>query len=438
MNTFAQHIDALQKYYEQSITLLAEKKIPIEAVLLHSGSENRYWVDDAPTPFVPNPHFNHWLPVEQADQMVLIQPGKKPVYFQVVPKSFWFDPEVQVDSWWADCFEIIELDKPDQILQHLGTLRRIAFVGENVGFASTMGLPSNLQNERNLTNRLDFNRSIKSDYEISCLRVANDMALHAHAAAKRTFDEFGSEWAIHAAYLEALEIIEPQLPYQNIVGLDEKSAILHYQHKRAQSGADSQVLLIDAGARYRRYASDLTRTYARENTHPVFVEVIARVEKQMLELCDLCTVGTPYQNIHEAALASCRDILVDLDIVRGSKDELNEKQIAKLFFPHGIGHSLGIQVHDISGHFLDETGVLAAPPEKFKHLRLTRKLDEGFVITIEPGLYFIPVLLNPERDTPKGKLLNWSLIDELIPLGGARFEDNVLVHADGPVNLTRP
>ena len=91
----------------------------------------------------------------------------------------------------------------------------------------------------------------------------------------------------------------------------------------------------------------------------------------------------------------------------------------------------------MGGYLIDDTGKVKPPQEKDRYLRLTRCLEVGMVCTIEPGLYFIPVLLDPQRDSDIGTHLNWDLIEALIPFGGIRIEDNVLVGENGPENLTR-
>jgi Xaa-Pro dipeptidase len=108
-----------------------------------------------------------------------------------------------------------------------------------------------------------------------------------------------------------------------------------------------------------------------------------------------------------------------------------------VFFPHGLGHLLGLQVHDVGGRLANRDGELAPPPAAWPGLRNTRTLDAGAVVTIEPGLYFIPALLESARDGAAASAINWSLIKELMPFGGIRIEDNVLATTDGADNLTR-
>jgi len=436
---FSAHIASLQQTYERAMTTLAEREggPEIEAILIHSGSEHHYYADDRGIPFEAFGHFKHWLPLNRPDQMVLIQPGEKPTYYQVVPSDFWYEQGVARADWWADRFEIVALEKQGEVFDHLPETRRIAFLGEETGFAAELGLPRQLVNHRALRDYLDFYRAVKSDYEVAMMREANRLGMICHQAALEAFQRGASEYEIHLAFLGADQMIEHDSPYTNIVALDEKGAILHYQNKRRASGADSKVLLIDAGCRVNGYASDITRTHVRDGVHPVFRSLLEGMERLELDLVGRARVGAAYAEIHFAAHDGVLDLLMRHEIVKDDRDALEEHYVSKLFFPHGIGHLLGLQVHDVAGHIADDAGTPAPPPINHAWLRLNREMREGMVFTIEPGLYFIPVLLEPERETERGKLLNWDLIETLTPLGGVRIEDNILVTADGPVNLTR-
>lgn len=439
---FSDHIRHVQAVYAQALQALREEpQAPdIDAVLLHSGSLGVYFADDNHLPFRSSGHFNYLVPdLNMPDQMVLIKPGERPTYFQVVPTDFWYEQGAEVAAWWSDQFDIVQLDKPEKVLDHLPPHRRIAFIGENTGFAADLGLPAYLQNEKHLINYLDYYRGMKTEYEVAQIKEANRLALVSHRAAHQAFLAYGSEWDIHMAYLNANQMLEMDTPYTNIVALDEKSAILHYQNKRRASGRDSKVLLIDAGYRHNGYCSDITRTYVREDSHPLFNRLADQMDRLQLELVELVQVGVPYIQIHEAAHEKVLDLLLESELVIGSRDEVLDAKVSSLFFPHGVGHLLGLQVHDVGGFFKDETGVLVPPPQEHRFLRLNRPMTDGMVFTIEPGIYFIPVLLEPERqsDSKRGRFVNWSLVEELVPFGGIRVEDNILVSTEGPVNLTR-
>ena len=434
---FKGHIDKLQNQYEAIFLELAEIGTSLDGVLIHSGTEDIYFQDDNHMPFKAFPHFLHWVPISRSDQALLIRPGQKPIYFQVIPTDFWYDQTVKVDSWWADSFDIVQLENSQEVFKHLPPLRSIAFLGRATEFAGQLGLPSQFWNYPDLLHRLNWNRAYKTEYEIACMRQANRIAVKSHEAAEKCFIEGGSELDIHLAYLKASKTMEHQSPYMNIVALDKKSAILHYQFKGTTPSHDNQVMLIDAGSTCLFYGSDLTRTYARETAHPVFKRIIAAVNRIQLELVNEVKPGRPYQDIHIKAHEMILDTLIEEGVVSGARAALEEHMVSHLFFPHGIGHILGLQVHDVGGHYKDPSGQIQAPPKEYAFLRLTRTMEPGMIFTIEPGLYFIPVLLDPERDTKRGSYLNWSLIDELIPCGGVRIEDNILVTESGADNLTR-
>lgn len=434
---YREHVETLAKRYTEAIELAASDGHVIEAVLLHSGSETVYFSDDQHVPFVANAHFRQWAPVNRPDQMVLFEPSRRPVYFQVVPADFWYDQTICREDWWAECFDVVELSAPEQVLDRLPAKRRIAFLGENTAFASSIGLPSTLQNEDRFVASLAYFRSLKTAYEVGRVREANRVALGGHDAARAAFDAGASEWEIHMEYLRACGYEDCDLPFPNIIALDEKSAILHYQNKRRGTGRTSRVLLIDAGARSSVLCSDITRTHVRTGAHPVFEalwEGMAQVQREMVAAVRAATAFPDLQfETHRKIL----NLLRQTDVYVGSAEEAEAQKISRLFFPHGLGHLLGIQVHDVGGRVGNVMGEIVPPPADFPNIRLTRVLEAGMVITIEPGIYFIPALLDPERSSEKGRLLDWKLIDGLLPLGGIRIEDDVLVTTEGRENLTR-
>ena len=434
---FAEHIATLNKRYAEAIESLKKEGVAIDAVLIHSGSEAVYYADDHIISFKAFGHFNQWIPVNRPDQLVLIEPGKKPIYYQVVPRDYWYDQSVPTEEWWARQFEIDGLASADDVFDRLPPRRRIAFMGQGTELAGRMGLPSNLHNHRGLLSRLDWQRGIKTDYEVARMREANALAQKGYAAARAAFECRGDEWSIHTAFLLACGITEEETAFPSIVAIDEKSAILHYQHKRRGSAVAGRVALVDAGCRAAAYCSDCTRTYASDRAHPVFRSLVEGMDRLQLGLVECVKPNRPYLELHEEAHRRVTTLLHEFGICTSSEDEMGAQKISHLFFPHGIGHLLGIQVHDVGGKMKDPSGEPAPPPPEHPFLRLTRRTEPGMLFTIEPGLYFIPTLLDPERATDRGRTLNWKLIDELIPLGGIRFEDNVVVTASGCENLTR-
>jgi Xaa-Pro dipeptidase len=161
------------------------------------------------------------------------------------------------------------------------------------------------------------------------------------------------------------------------------------------------------------------------------------METLELALVDEVKPGKTYQSLHASTLTRIASVLVDHNICKGEPADLIERNIPQLFMPHGVGHLLGIQVHDVAGHQSDINGTILSPPENSPALRNTRLMEVNMVFTVEPGLYFIPLILEAERCSDRGKLINWNTIDELYPCGGIRIEDNIRVTSDGAENLTR-
>ena len=431
--TYANHVATLTSKYEQ---ILAAG----QSVLIHSGTEHHYFGDDRAIVFQAFGHFAHWLPVNRPDHFVLVRAGDKPRYFQVVPQDFWYDQSLQIDADLEpaihEAFDVVRLSSIDDVAKQT-ELTVCDYLGPDPSWAAAQGIAQAKTNAPALLALLDFARAVKAKYEIDQLRLANQQGLVGHAAAAECFLGGGSEFEIHNAFLQACSLLEYETPYTNIVGLDTNAAVLHYQHKSRTRVPNAQLLLIDAGSRINGYGSDITRTTPSQHCHPVMDSLITGMEALELEIVASVKPGVAYPALHDQAIAGVASLLVEHGIAKVAKSELIERRLAHAFMPHGVGHLLGIQVHDVGGHQLNSSGGRIEPPAHSPALRTTRVLSEDMVFTVEPGLYFIPMLLDPLRTGYAREALNWPLIDELIPSGGIRIEDNIRVTATGAENLTR-
>lgn len=431
--TYANHVATLTSKYEQ---ILAAG----QSVLIHSGTEHHYFGDDRAIVFQAFGHFAHWLPVNRPDHFVLVRAGDKPRYFQVVPQDFWYDQSLQIDADLEpaihEAFDVVRLSSIDDVAKQT-ELTVCDYLGPDPSWAAAQGIAQAKTNAPALLAPLDFARAVKAKYEIDQLRLANQQGLVGHAAAAECFLGGGSEFEIHNAFLQACSLLEYETPYTNIVGLDTNAAVLHYQHKSRTRVPNAQLLLIDAGSRINGYGSDITRTTPSQHCHPVMDSLITGMEALELEIVASVKPGVAYPALHDQAIAGVASLLVEHGIAKVAKSELIERRLAHAFMPHGVGHLLGIQVHDVGGHQRNASGGRIEPPAHSPALRTTRMLSEDMVFTVEPGLYFIPMLLDPLRTGDAREALNWPLIDELIPSGGIRIEDNIRVTATGAENLTR-
>lgn len=409
-----------------------------DTLAIHAGSPHLLFLDDHPYPFKPNPHFKLWVPLEDAvDCWLVYRPGEKLRLIFLQPADYWHKPPSLPQGFWTRHFQIEVIREPGEARRHLthhvGNGGRCAFIGEwqqpfaDWGFAES--------NPEALLHRLHHPRAIKTEYELECMRHASHAAARGHVAAEAAFRAGKSEYEIHMAYVRATGHTEKDLPYSNIVALNTNAAVLHHQHQEREAPAQHYSFLIDAGAQFHTYAADVTRTYAAADGD--FAALIAGMESLQLQLCAQVRSGVDYAKIHLDAHMRIASLLHESGVITLSAADAVTSGLSSVFFPHGVGHLLGLQVHDVAGFSIDSTGERKASPPGHPYLRLTRTLEPGFVVTIEPGLYFIDMLLEEARKGAHGRHIAWRRVEEFRPYGGIRVEDNVACTAGEPENLTR-
>jgi Xaa-Pro dipeptidase len=165
--------------------------------------------------------------------------------------------------------------------------------------------------------------------------------------------------------------------------------------------------------------------------------MISAMDSMQQKLCDAVVAGLDYRDLHLTAHTAIAGILKDFGIINGSAEDAVASGLSSVFYPHGLGHYLGLQTHDVAGLIADVEGTPIPRPEGHPFLRLTRTLEAGNVLTIEPGLYFIEPLLRRWRETGDIAAINWDKVEKLTPYGGIRIEDNIVVTEKTPLNLTR-
>lgn len=420
--TFKDHIAQLQRATE---SILAEHQL--EALVLCSGtaqSKNRF--DDQSWPLSPTPAYSHWCPLVEADAFVVVRPGRTPTLVRTVVDDFWEAPSPpESDHFWS-AFDVVTVGPG-----HAGDVLpggKVAVISRDPGQA-----PPGEVNPAALVAALDQTRTKKTPYEIECLAEATRRAVRGHRKTEELFRRGEpSELDVHLAYLTASEQDDPMTPYKGIVAIGAHSAVLHYvAYERTKVRGDTS-LLVDAGAKSNGYGSDITRTYVRGDGPgaKAFGALLARMDTLQQQIIQRIKPGLPYEDLHDETHRLLADVMLDLGIGKGSSAELVDQGITRAFFPHGLGHSLGITVHDV--------GMKLRPPRpENKFLRNTSVIEVGQVFTIEPGFYVIDGLLAPLQQGDRQRLVDWQRVEELRPFGGIRIEDNVVVEDDGVRNLTR-
>ena len=423
------HLDVLRARFDRALEACG-----YSAVLIYSGSLTPIFGDDQDHPFRVNAWFKAWVPITQAPNCFLYyEPGRAPVLLFHRPIDFWYMPAEAPRSAWTRAIEIEPIaDRAAARLALPRDLGRVACLGEPFPEAAAWGL---VCNPTDLCTRLEYERAFKTPYELACLRLANRLGARAHLAAAHAFAGGASEREIELAFLRACSSREQELPYNPIVALNEHAAVLHYQRLDALPPPALHSLLIDAGAEAHGYASDITRTYSFADAD--FAALIEAFDGVQQALCAGVRAGIDWRDVHLSAHRLVAELLHEADVTTCDPEEAVATGVTSVFLPHGLGHLLGLQVHDAGGLSRSPEGGEIPRPPGHPYLRLTRVLEEGFVVTMEPGIYFIEPLLDEARADSRAGRINWARVEQLRKFGGIRIEDDLAVTATGAENLTR-
>jgi Xaa-Pro dipeptidase len=285
-----------------------------------------------------------------------------------------------------------------------------------------------------LRDALDDLRACKTPAEIALMKNANRISGAAHrkvmAAARAGMREYQLQAVFEA---ECVRSGLKHLAYPSIVATGANGAVLHYRRNDAVLRA-GDLLLIDAGAEDRGYAADITRTFPvsgrfTRRQRDVY-QVVLETQKECIRRS---RAGVISADLHVTSMRMIAEGLKDLGFLKGSVDGLVEGGAVRLFYPHGLTHMLGLDVHDVTG---GKRRVLPNPTKV--PVRFVAKLEPGFAITMEPGVYFIEALIkDPALRRKHRGSVDFKKAESFLDFGGIRIEDDIVIRAHGaPLNLT--
>ncbi|KJZ68386.1 Putative Xaa-Pro aminopeptidase pepP [Hirsutella minnesotensis 3608] len=276
-------------------------------------------------------------------------------------------------------------------------------------------------------------RVVKDEYEVATMRKANHISSLAHKAVLQRAKSAAYERELEAAFVErCVAHGAKEMAYHPILAGGRAAATLHYVDNNAPLKGKLNVL-VDAGAEWENYAADITRTFPLSGKFTKESRDIYDIVFRMQQECiGLIKAGALWDDIHLHAHKVAIDGLLALGILKGDAKEILEARTSAAFFPHGLGHYLGLDTHDVGGN--------PNRQEKdafFRYLRLRGRVPAGSVVTVEPGVYFCEFIIKPYLDDAvHGKYIDAAVLDKYWEVGGVRIEDNVLVTGDGCDNLT--
>jgi len=425
---YQHHIAELRQRYDDVL-----EGSGFDALLIGAGHPHNIFLDDQHLPFKTNPHLLQWGPLSEHPGSALYIPrGQTPELHVHMPTDFWSRIPPVPELFEHSGLKIILGSDPKEITR-LGSEPggRIAFVGEVLDESHSFGIKT--VNPPDVLDRLNEYRTVKTPWEVANIHAASDIAAQGHLAAAECFAGGGSEYEIHLAFRAACSVTDEEMPYPAIVALNEHGSALHYQ-RLTRHRQQNMNLLIDAGCSVNGYAADITRTHSDDAEFGALIEAMHELQRS---LCDAALPGVDYHELHHSAHTAITALLCEIDVITASPEVATEAGLSRTFFPHGLGHFLGLQVHDVGALYKRRTLGEEIPDGEDKYLRLTRKLAPGNVITCEPGIYFIDSLLAEVKKKPEAAMINWERVEQLRPFGGIRIEDNLHITDNGNKNLTR-
>lgn len=421
-------------------------------VVLQGGEETQRYCTDTGIIFRQESFFHWTFGVTEADcyGAIDVDTGKSLLFVPKLPESYavwmgkihpreYFKKKYEVDEvhYTVEISSVLASRNPSVLL----TLRGVNTDSGNVcKEASFEGISQFQVNNTILHPEIVECRVIKTDLELEVLRYSNRISSEAHKevmkAAKLGMKEYELESLfLHYCYKRGGM---RHTSYTCICGSGDNSSILHYGHAGAPNDktvVDGDLCLFDMGGEYHCYGSDITCTFpANGKFTPDQKAIYEAVLHSSRAVMKAVKPGVSWPDMHRLADRVHLEELTKIGILKGNVDDMVKVHLGAIFMPHGLGHFLGIDVHDVGGY---PEGVERSTEPGLKSLRTGRILQEGMVLTIEPGIYFIDHLLDQAlADPAQSCFINSEALQRFRGFGGVRIEDDIAVTANGMELLT--
>lgn len=349
----------------------------------------------------------------------------------------WSGPQIGIDEAKEqyDVDDVKYAKDLEDILYNIATFGTNTVLTTNLGATNQHYTPYLLPDNSDFFFALDEARLIKDDYELALMRKASQITDNSHYAVMNSTAIEQQEGHIHAEFVyHSIRQGSKNQSYDPICCSGPNCGTLHYV-KNNETIGERESILIDAGAEWENYASDVTRCFPINGKwSKEHLDIYNLVLEMQAETLKGIAPGNSWEDLHLLAHKILIKGFLKLGIFhKGTEKEIYESGISGSFFPHGLGHLLGMDTHDVGGYpnYADSNALL-------KNLRLRRPLKAGMVVTDEPGIYFSKFLIDDGlKDAAKAKYVNHAELEKYWKIGGVRIEDDILVTSDGYENLTK-
>ncbi|KAJ2575217.1 hypothetical protein GGH19_003169 [Coemansia sp. RSA 1807] len=279
-------------------------------------------------------------------------------------------------------------------------------------------------------------RVFKDEFEIDVMRRANRISSDAHVTLMKETRLGMNEAEVRGRFV-GLVLSKNSMyeAYGSIAARGRNAAVLHYTKNNQLLDNADEMILVDAGATFENYASDITRTWPVGPTFSPLCrdiyEIVLDMQKQVIQACG---PNKQWEDMHNLANRVAAQGLLKLGILRGPIEAILDNFVVGYFMPHGIGHLIGIDTHDVGGY---PTGTERVNKPGLRYLRARREMLPNMVFTVEPGLYFVDDMLNDAKSLPEvAQYIDFDKVAEYRCVGGVRIEDNIVITESGYDNLT--
>lgn len=285
-------------------------------------------------------------------------------------------------------------------------------------------------------------RSVKDATEVEIMQFVNDVSSEAHVEIMRTIKPNTKEYFSEAKFkYESFLRGCSRVGYTCICPNDIRCAVLHYGHAAAPNDQDflpGMMCLHDMGAEYHCYTADVTVSFPIDKKFTEEQRIVYNAVWSAVEAVEnAIRPGVEYKDMHILAQRTMLERMTDAGLFVGKVDDMMKAKLMKYFMPHGLGHQLGLDVHDVGGY---EPGKGKGPVKKELeiNLRLSRALKKDYVLTVEPGFYFAPFLMKDVLENKETKdFIDCAALERFRVVGGVRIEDNIIVTENGCRLLTK-
>lgn len=285
-------------------------------------------------------------------------------------------------------------------------------------------------------------RVFKTPQELDVIRYTNKISSDAHVEVMKSIRPGMTEYQLESIFLHHCYFNggARHVSYTCICASGTNGGVLHYGHAAAPNSKtvhDGDMCSFDMGCEYYRYSSDITCSFPANGIFTpdqrIIYEAVLKANRTVM---NAVKPGVSWRDMHLLAEKTQLEQMLKHGLLQGDIDEMMKARLGYIFMPHGLGHLLGIDVHDVGGYLFQ------CPPRStepgLRQLRTARILEKDMVLTIEPGIYFVDALLEQARNDPElSKFIVWPVIDRFRSFGGVRIEDDVVITADGCELLTK-